>query len=189
MPRLILGAVALSFVLAGCGGEPEAPPDPTATTSGASTTPTTPPTPSAPALPEAATANTKAGAIAFVQHYVEVQNYASSSGDTQPLKTLATKECDSCRGITSVIDRVYRAQGRIEGDGWEIIEASNAQISAGPADLHFVDVKLNVSPQVIYASPTASPSNFVGNPSRLMTFGLSRTADGWRVSQIVASEA
>lgn len=188
MTRVVLGALALSVVLAGCGGDPDTSPDPTATTSAVSTTPSTPPTPSAPALPEAAMANTKAGAIAFVRHYVEVQNYASVSGDTQPLKALATKACDSCRGITSVIDRVYRAHGRIEGDGWEITAASNAQISAGPTDLQFVDVKLSVSPQVIYASPSASPSNYAGNPNRLMTFGLSRTTGGWRVSQIVASE-
>ncbi len=76
MRRVAVGA-ALVLALAGCGGDPKADPPPSTTP-----TPTVSPSPSAtptvPALPEAAKANTKAGAIAFVKYYVGLINHAAS---------------------------------------------------------------------------------------------------------------
>lgn len=189
MARVVLGAVALSLVLAGCGGDPEAPPDATATTSGVSTTPSTPPTPSAPALPEAATANTKAGAIAFVRHYVEVQNYAARTGQTKELAALSQEACDECRAILNRIKRVYAQGGHIEGDGWAPVAVRHLANAPGPTDLDYVVARLRVSPQSIFDGPSASPSVFAGNERLLMTFGLKHSSPGWQLARMQVGDS
>ncbi len=74
-PRLAAGLVACSVLLAGCGGSPAPKPLPAPRPS-SSPSPTTTPA-AAPAMPEAAKAKTRAGAIAFARHYVELINYAT----------------------------------------------------------------------------------------------------------------
>jgi hypothetical protein len=136
-------------------------------------------------MPDAAKANTKAGAIAFVRYYVELQNYASTSGETDALRALAATDCASCRAITDLIDRVYGAGGHIDGTGWEFLTASAADIAAGPTDLQYIDVAFRIHSQAIFVSPGASPSTYKGSPRRLMTFGLSRPGAAWHVARIV----
>jgi hypothetical protein len=183
MVRPVVGALALLLALTACGGDPKA--DPSPTPSAPVTTPVST-TPAAPVMPEAAKANTKAGAIAFVRYYVAVQNYASTSGDTTALKSVASPACESCGTIADLIDKTYRRGGHIEGQGWTVLDARPARINTGQANLEYVDVALRIDAQAIYASPSASPSTFTGNPRRLMTFGLSRGEGGWQVSRIVA---
>ena len=74
--RLAAGTsgVLLVSTLGACGGSPRADPSPTPATTSAAATET--PTPTPPAMPAAARADTKAGAIAFVRHYVDLINYA-----------------------------------------------------------------------------------------------------------------
>jgi hypothetical protein len=177
-------AVAVLVVLAGCGGAPKVSPSPTPSspvTSPVSTTPTPP------AMPDAAKANTKAGAIAFVRHYVSIQNYASLHGDTAALRKLASPACDSCQSIVRLIEKVYSAGGRIEGDGWTVTRARNAELPASPRSVRYVDVSLQIAEQSIYASPSATPSRYNGNDHRLMTFGLTREQGNWQVASILAA--
>jgi hypothetical protein len=184
MVRPVIGALALVLAVAACGGDPKADPSPTPSTP--VTTPVST-TPAPPVLPEAAKANTKAGAVAFVRYYVAVQNYASNNGDTDDLRSAAAPTCESCTTIADLIDKVYRSGGHIEGKGWTVLTASPAGIAEGQTNLVYVDVALRIDAQAIFASPSASPSRYTGNPRRLMTFGLSHAEAGWQVSRIVAS--
>jgi len=84
MRRFVVGA-ALVLLVAGCGGDPKA--DPSPSTSPAPSISSTP-TPSPPTLPDAAKANTKAGAIAFVKYYVELVNHAQATGDVGKLQSV-----------------------------------------------------------------------------------------------------
>jgi hypothetical protein len=183
MRRSIIG-FALLLVVAGCGSDPKA--DPSPSPSSAVTSPVST-TPSPPAMPDAAKENTKAGAIAFVRHYVSVQNYASFHGDTVPLRGLISSECVSCRSIAALIEKVYSAGGRIEGEGWTITRARNANVPGSRKDVSYVDVSLNIARQTIYASPGATPSSYGGNEHRLMTFGLTHEHGAWQVASIVAA--
>lgn len=187
MPRLLLGAAALALVLAGCGGDPESTPSPEVTlTTPVDASPSASP---APTLPAAAQANTKAGAIAFVKHYVGVQNSASSSGKTDELKSLTLGSCEECAAIAQLIDRIHASAGRIEGEGWHVLSAAPASVNNPADDMTYIDVGLRVSQQTILESPGATPSTFAGNPRRPMTFALVRSDNGWKVARIIASKS
>ena len=79
---LAAGLVAAGLLLSGCGGDsPEPKPLPKDSKSSPSASPSATP----PEMPAAAKKKTKAGAIAFVRHYVELINYAGRSGEPRPL--------------------------------------------------------------------------------------------------------
>lgn len=179
MARVVLGALTLSLVLAGCGGDPEAPPDPTATTSGVSTTPSTPPTPSAPVLPEAATANTKAGAIAFVRHYVEVFNHAQATGVHAELEKLSSRDCDECEAVVAGLAKIYGAKGHIEG-GALVAGAATAEYNAAERRW-LVLVRVDSGPQTVFASSAADPQELHGG-ARSMQFSVRRESGNWKIA-------
>lgn len=179
MARVVLGALALSLVLAGCGGDPEAPPDPTATTSGVSTTPSTPPTPSAPALPEAAMANTKAGAIAFVRHYVELINHAQRTGDVEVLAAVESPKCKSCTSVRDYLSGIYAKGGSITGGRWLVRHVSAAR---GLGEGNWVaEVQGMFEESAVLASPGATPEQAKGG-SAPTTFYLKHDGE-WKVTR------
>lgn len=110
MKRLYL--VALALLLSGCGGDPPpaAPPPPSPVRT----------TPAAPVMPEGAKEDSKEGAIAFVRHYVQLLNYAQSTGDTGPLVELSGIGCKSCTRVRNAIGEIYTAGGRIKGGEIEL---------------------------------------------------------------------
>lgn len=111
MSRVLVLFSAL-LVLSGCGGDPPpmAPPAPSPSESAVA----------APVMPEEAKADSKAGAIAFVQHYVELLNYAQGTGDTVPLIALSGSGCRSCTRVRDAIDEIYDSGGRITGGNLEL---------------------------------------------------------------------
>jgi hypothetical protein len=113
MKRRLLGVAVLALALSSCGGEPKADPSPTrSVTTPVSTTPT------APVMPDAAKANTKAGAIAFVRHYVDLVNYAQQTGDVSTLASVESDACESCAKVRRSIAEIYTAGGAIQGGTW-----------------------------------------------------------------------
>lgn len=176
MTRVVLGALALSVVLAGCGGDPEASPDPTATTSAVSTTPSTPPTPSAPALPDAAMANTKAGAIAFVRYYVEVINHAQITGELTSLRSLAADGCRPCARIRKELTRIYDAGGHIEGGRWAVLTTIAERSDEGR---WLVVVSGRFAPSDLYETSDAQPKHSKGG--RVLTNFLVQFESEWQV--------
>lgn len=181
MARVVLGALALSLVLAGCGGDPEAPPDPTATTSGVSTTPSTPPTPSAPALPEAAMANTKAGAIAFVRHYVDLINHAQRTGDVEVLAAVEAAGCESCASGRKYLRDVYGAGGHING-GELRVEIAGA-LRNRSIDGWTIDGRLEYGPQTVIRPTAPTPTEHLTGGGVPITVLLSLNAGTWTVAE------
>ncbi|WP_148046635.1 DUF6318 family protein [Nocardioides pocheonensis] len=118
MARRLIGAVVLLFALSGCGGDPKAdpPPSPSPSTSPVSTTPSA--RASVPVMPEAAKENTKAGAIAFAEHYVDLINQAQATGYVAGLRSVEDPQCTSCSRVRRSIEAIYGAGGTIEGGTW-----------------------------------------------------------------------
>lgn len=124
--HLLVVLLALGL-LGGCGKEP-----PTAAPSGDASTPVVTPssTPTAaPVLPEQAKGNTKAGAIAFVRHYVDVVNFAIETGRTGDLANLSHKSCGSCDRLIENVSKVYAGGGWITGG-----TCRTSRAWAGPID-------------------------------------------------------
>ena len=114
-------AVALAgslLLLAGCGGQDPAASPTSSATSSTGTTASTSPTPTPPTMPAAAQANTKAGAIAFVRHYIALINYAQATGDVAVLAAVEDPSCTSCLKVRRTITRIYGAGGSISGGTW-----------------------------------------------------------------------
>jgi hypothetical protein len=123
----VISAACLSGVLIGCSdGDSDDPPDSglpskSETSPTSPTTPTTEPTPteptgrSAPELPAAATKYTKAGAIAFVRFYLELLNYATHTGDVDPIHQYSTNDCAGCQDDARFYRALYARGGRAKG--------------------------------------------------------------------------
>jgi Family of unknown function (DUF6318) len=180
MRRSLIGfrviGVVLLLGLAGCGGDPKTDPSPapsTPVTSPASTTP------SPPAMPDAARANTRAGAIAFVRHYIDVFNHAQLTGSTDELSALSSPRCQDCQAAIQGLDQVYGAGGHIEGGA----------LLAGPTSVehnaleHFwlVLIRVDSGPQSVTSAGGAAPTNLPGG-RRSMKFSLARTGESWKVT-------
>jgi hypothetical protein len=57
-----------------------------------------------------------AAADSFVRYYVDLLNYASTTGDTQPLLSASDKGCVRCKDYASYVGRVNAANGGLSGD-------------------------------------------------------------------------
>lgn len=137
---LVLPAVvaAVALLLTGCGGSPAADPAPSATPSPSTTTPAVP---TVPTLPQAAKQNTKAGALAFARHYIDLVNYAQATGDTKVLKAIEAPGCESCQSSRRYLDSIYSHGGRIVGGQTSI--RGHAGVIANP-ETHGYEVDLIV---------------------------------------------
>lgn len=173
---LLLLAVVAALVLTGCGdsADPASPPraSPTSTSS--------PSVSAAPSLPPAAAAHTKAGAIAFVRHYIALFNRAQTSGDTSEMKSLAKPTCVSCRSVVSAIRRVYDHGGRAEGGNLTIQGAQAVPSTHGQTE---VDITGKFGRSLIFEQGKSTPRVTKGG-SVVATFYV-RYTDRWVIARWV----
>jgi hypothetical protein len=132
----IAAIVALcAGVLVGCDGGSAAGPSPTTSGSpsgsGTSSDTTTPTTPTAdttgpsqpPEMPALAREQSRAGAKAFVRHYVDVLNYSWVSMDPRLLTEFATPSCTICHRFSEIISRAGKHGGFQHGGQWSVQRA------------------------------------------------------------------
>lgn len=105
-----------SALLAGCSDDDPDPivADPPASPSASSSSA------SASAAPEPWQVRSKAGAVAFVEHWVEVFNEAGRTGDTAALRAISGPACKACLGYADQLDELYANGGRFESNGWTV---------------------------------------------------------------------
>lgn len=124
--RAYVAAVAALVVLgaAGCSGDDPEPniADPVETTSPVEST--TSPEPTDEGTPEPWEEKSKAGAIAFVRHWLELFNEAETTGSTEMLADVSMSECETCTNFIHLIDSTYERGGAIRSDGWRVTKYS-----------------------------------------------------------------
>jgi hypothetical protein len=173
MRRLVF--LVLFVVLAGCGGDPKADPasSPSATTP-ASTTP------SPPVMPDAAKANTKAGAVAFVKHYIDLVNYAQATGHVDVLAGVEDPGCESCANGRNALAKIYDAGGVITGG-----KLSFRFTSAAPSPRYrgwLISGSLHFSPQIVVREAGGTPEDLGGGATPANAFVSTKNASHeWRV--------
>lgn len=165
------------LLLAGCGGNPEASPPPTPS---ATASPSASPSAEPPEMPAAAKVDGRRGTEAFVRYYVELINFAGSSGQTRPLLQSSADDCVKCRDLASGIDEIYASGGRIVGGGWTVADLRHYGRTQGR---YFVDVVIDSSPQTLERADGTSQS-FPGAQNRLRAFVLERKQGTWIVSEL-----
>jgi len=111
------GGIALAAVLllGACSGDPS-PKEPTETAS--KPTPTS--TATLPAMPDQAKEDSKEGAAAFVDHWIQVLNYSMATGDVRELSRLSHDDCAGCREYIDAIRTMYQSGGYRNGGDWDI---------------------------------------------------------------------
>lgn len=173
-PLLIASTALTAALIAGCGENDPAPrPSPTPSPTASSTGRVAPP------LPPAATAHTKAGAIAFVRHYIDLINYTQATGDTKPIHALEKPSCTSCASVRSHIAKTYSGGGWIRGGTLRITGLSALPGAARGG--YNVDVAVTATPQTVRSADGSTSSNSGG--SNILTVFLRPTTDGWDVTE------
>lgn len=129
-------------------------------------------------MPEAAKAETKAGAMAFVRHYVELVNHAQATGDIDELQSAEQAGCRSCRAAREGVRKHYQSGGSINGGDWHIDSASairNAAIAGWVVDLNVTFGRQTIS----FGS---SQPDKVNEPGRMiLSIQVHRSDDAWKV--------
>ncbi len=72
---------------------------------------------SAPTLPAAAEGDSVRSAEAFVRHYIELLNYAMTTGDTKAFRS-ASRDCEGCDRYAELFEEVTQAGGYSRTRGW-----------------------------------------------------------------------
>lgn len=168
---LLAAVLACVVSLAGCSdssSSPEASPTPTQTFAG-------------PAMSSGAQGESRDAAESFVRYWVETLNYATDSGDTEGLKSLATKDCENCADFAQTLDEIYGKGGRVESKGWSLESA--VPMADQPENQPAFQVKLKLQPQKVFATKDSEPETYPGGdqPARVV---LIREDDHWLVEQL-----
>lgn len=136
--RRILALAALWVLLAACtdGGatEPGSTSTPSATAS-ASGSPSASASAVAPVMPEVAREHTKAGSKAFIRHFWDVANYAQSTGNVEPMRSLVAQNCAPCQAAIEAVAEVARNGGVTTGGESRVRDIKTKRYAAD--DLRF----------------------------------------------------
>lgn len=177
--RTALATTTVACLITACGGgaNPEPAPPPKASTS----SPTASASPTPPAMPAAARKKTKAGAIAFARHFMEVLNYSGGNGDTHPLRQTFNGLCNRCDGIADGIDRTYALGGSYTGGDWTPTRFKFYSIQN---DVAVLDAYVTFAAQQWKQRAGATPQQFEESRNNLKAFNLRWTSEGWVVSAL-----
>lgn len=176
-PRLAAGVIAASLLLGGCGPNPAPRSLPKPSTS-PSPSSSTAPAATPPVLPAAARLKTKAGAIAFARHYVDLINFAQATGRLDGLRAVEEASCKSCAKAESYLRDLYGHGGALHGGAFKVRSASALMNPATRGWL--VEVGVLFGPQrVDHPSPTPDETPQGGRlPINVQVAWRSK---GWRV--------
>jgi hypothetical protein len=180
---VLAGAALFLGTAMGCSSGDNPAPDPLDPgTSAASTTPSSTPSPSGPpTLPPQAQGTSDKAAIAFVEHWVESLNHATSAGAPESLNRLSAPTCDLCSVVSGQVEQVVDGNGSFRGEGWRV---ADTQYLAGQPMRHpVVRAVIDIAPQVVIESEGAKPQRFDGGRA-LYTFHLRWTDGRWLVQSV-----
>jgi hypothetical protein len=165
--------LAALLVLGACSSDP-VPKEPAATSS----TPASP-TATPPDMPEQARQDSPEGAAAFVKYYVDVFNYAASTGDVDELSRLSAPTCEGCQSYISLYRKTYDAGGYFKGADWTLGDL-RLQEEDGTSYVTTI-AKANPGP---YRATANDPERTSTGQDNQVSFAVSKTKSAWHVDQL-----
>lgn len=133
-------------------------------------------------MPDAAKENTKAGAVAFVRHYVDLINYAQATGDVEPLAAAEDTGCASCAKGRETLSEIYRAGGSIEGGRLSFRPTSSSP--NGRYKGWLITGVLRFAPETVTRRRGEGPEQLGGGSTPVNAFvTMSNDAHDWRVME------
>lgn len=190
------GGLVASVVLAACTGdapaaqpdppEPSEPPTSQAPTDDPTDEPTDEPTlpPIAePELPAAATKPTLKGAEAFVEYYVELMNYAKSTG-VSDLMLANAAGCQGCANFAGLYERTVEEGGFFEGAEWSVRVAVALPGRGSTLD---VLTTVDIAPGK-YQEASSTNVRLLEENSLEFRITVSRDKQGWLVNELASTD-
>lgn len=169
---VLLVAVAL---LAGCSGDPKPRFSPTSSA----------PTSSSPSPDKSKPweEKSKAGAVAFAKHWVDLFNTVQMSGETSSLQRASASACRTCSNITKAATQLYESGGRVEGGGWQVTSAVPAPEKGVPEGQALISLTIQRPAQTWHYGDGSSKQY----RASLQTFTARVEWDGsqWRMYELV----
>lgn len=170
----LASTLALAAALSACGGDPEPQfeAEPSAEPTASS--------PSASAEPEAWEERSDDGAVAFVEHWIDVFDQSKEDGDTDELAALSAASCVTCENFIEMTNDIYANGGSVESRGWTVESISEPVRSA---DSTLVAVNVLQSPQKIRRGTDSEVETFEGGNIDL-AFTLRWRQGAWSVQAV-----
>ncbi|WP_235523438.1 DUF6318 family protein [Cellulomonas sp. Root485] len=173
-------------LVAGCtGGGPE--PADSATPPVVEVTPTPTPTPVVkPERPAAMDEPTTDGAIAAATYFLQLHDYAFSTGDTKPLLAMSGESCDFCTYVNGQVQSmVSTGYSSIRGPV-DILGADSAEIRED----EWFRVRLSAHQGPLTAvAPDGTRTQTSEGGTVDFIFAISRISDDWRVEGVDVEES
>lgn len=171
------GTILTALLLVGACSPEATPREPTASPPSATTSAT--PTAVAPTMPPQASEDSPEGAAAFVKHYVDILNFAATTGDVQELSRLSSPDCKGCQRYITLYRDTYAAGGYFKGGEWKM---ADVQVQfAEKESLVTAPIK---SDQSRYRK-SADQDELAGRGiDSTLTFGVSTSKSGRTISQM-----
>lgn len=174
--RHLLTLVAgLPLLLAGCADDPSpqiAPPEPSASTTLLSPQPKEP-----------WQKKSKAGAVAFAEHWVEVFNEAQETGEVDELRAISDSGCGTCTGVMEQIEGLYGSDGHLISKGWKV--RSSTAIEQVPTPRSRVALRIHRAAQVVVLGEDAKRKRYPASEVT-MSARLAWGPRGWVMQDLVA---
>ena len=208
--RFVVFAVIAGLLVGGCGGSVGDPPPPSPsvrptalpTSPASSAAPPAPATPTVPAdvpttgpnlrvkgerppvMPVAATAHTRAGAVAFAEFFIKTMDWGYASVSSTYMRHYFTEACTICDGLADGIDGIRQKHQHVYGNRFSI-KPGNVADGGRNAAQYSIDVNCDVTSGEI----TDGQGQFVdGQPALHIVerVGLRWYGDKWMVVSLLA---
>lgn len=190
---LVGGAAVVLAACSGAGGQG----DGSATTTGASPSgaasasvsaePTAAPSSTLRPLPAEATELSEAGAVAFLEWWVEMYNHVEATGETELVFQHSEPGCTFCQNFVERVDPVYAAGGRIEREApTRFLDV----VPSAPDSNSYVVVTLNISSSTSrsFARDGRLLSTVPGEDPFPVAVGLQWTGSQWSLTDVQLEE-
>lgn len=173
--RWVATLVVVPLLVVGCSDDPEPKFEP-------SSSPSPTESSSAAAEPKAWEVKSEEGAVAFAKHWIDVFNEAQRTGDTGALERISEPACGSCDGFVEMLDDLYGTGGRLESQGWRVLQSVPAP--GMPARKPEVTLRIFRTPQRIHHGDGSEVDSFEGGRATYAA-RLHWRAGNWQMADLV----
>lgn len=134
-------------------------------------------------MPAQAKEDTPEGAAAFVKHYIDVFNYAASTGDVEELSRLSSPDCEGCQSYIKLYRDTYKAGGYFKGGDWNI---GALRVEFEGSDVYLTTpVKVDAGR---FREDASSPEKSDPGESTEVSFAINDSNGSWVTSQLGLGE-
>jgi hypothetical protein len=130
-------------------------------------------------MPAQAKEDTPEGAAAFVKHYIDVFNYAASTGDVEELSRLSSPDCEGCQSYIKLYRDTYKAGGYFRDSGWMLGDLRLQQ----DGTTTYVTTIARTRPGP-YREAADEPERKSTGQDNKVSFAVARKGSSWAVSQL-----